>query len=74
MRIFIMFNVDLKWAKNVEQLRELGLYNGCKYLCVNFDGVVFHLMYNEDYDCFVSANGKTYQFDDFVEFTDMSIE
>lgn len=69
-----MINLNLKWAKNVEQLRELGLYNGCKYLCVNFDGVVFHLMYNEDYDCFVSANGKTYQFDDFVEFTDMSVE
>lgn len=69
-----MFNVNLNWAKNVEQLRELGLYNGCKYLCVNYDGIVFHLMYNEENDCFVSANGKTYQFDDFVEFTDMSIK
>lgn len=68
-----MINLNLKWAKTANQLHEMGLYNGCKYLCVNFDGIVFHLMYNEDNDCFVSANGKTYQFEDFVEFSDGNI-
>ncbi len=74
MRIFIMFNVDLKWVKTEKQLRELGLYDGCKYLCVNFDGIVFYLTYNEENNWFVSANGKTYLFDDFVEFTDISFQ
>lgn len=69
-----MINLNLKWAKTEEQLRELGLYDDCKYLCVNFDGVVFKLVYNEENNWFVSPSGKTYQFDDFVEFSDGSIE
>lgn len=37
-----MINLNLKWAKNANQLH-LGLCDGCKYLCVNSDGVVLSL-------------------------------
>lgn len=68
-----MINLNLKWAKNANQLH-LGLCDGCKYLCVNSDGVVFKLVYNKDNNWFVSPSGKTYKLGDFIEFSDGSIE
>ena len=61
--------VDLVWRETLDQLnKECGLFDGDKVLCVDADGVVRRLQWDETREVLTNARGVMFEPADFVEF------
>ena len=61
--------VDLVWCETLDQLnKECALFDGDKVLCVEADGIVRRLTWNENDNTLTNAKGVIFEEADFVEF------
>lgn len=65
----MILSVNLVWRETLDLLIKEGfLYNGDKVLCVDADGVVRRLTWNETDNTLTNAKGVIFEEADFVEF------
>ena len=65
----MILGVNLIWCDNLHVLiTECGLFDGDKVLCVDADGIVRRLQWDETREVLTNANGVMYEPTDFVEF------
>lgn len=65
----MILGVNLVWCDNLHVLiTECGLFDGDKVLCVDADGIVRRLTWNEADNTLTNAKGVIFGPTDFVEF------
>lgn len=65
----MILGVNLVWRENLDLLIKEGfLYDGDKVLCVDADGIVRRLTWNEADNTLTNAKGVIFEETDFVEF------
>ena len=61
--------VDLVWCETLDRLnKECGLYDGDKVLCVDADGIVRRLQWDEKGEVLKNAQSVMFEPYEFVEF------
>lgn len=61
--------VDLVWCETLDQLNaECALFDGDKVLCVDADGIVRRLRWDETREVLINAQGVMHEPHEFVEF------
>nr|DAT33040.1 MAG TPA: hypothetical protein [Caudoviricetes sp.] len=65
----MILGVNLVWRETLDLLIKEGfLYDGDKVLCVDADGIVRRLTWNEADNALTNAKGVIFEETDFVEF------
>ena len=65
----MILGVNLVWRETLDLLIKEGfLYDGDKVLCVDADGIVRRLTWNEKDNTLTNAKGVVFEEADFVEF------
>nr|DAM32478.1 MAG TPA: hypothetical protein [Caudoviricetes sp.] len=65
----MILGVNLVWCDNLQVLnKECGLFDQDKVLCVDADGIVRRLTWNEADNTLTNAKGVIFEETDFVEF------
>ena len=65
----MILGVNLVWCDNLQVLnKECGLFDQDKVLCVDADGIVRRLTWNEADSALTNAKGVIFEETDFVEF------
>ena len=66
----MILGVNLVWRETLDLLIKEGfLYDGDKVLCVDADGIVRRLTWNEADNTLTNAKGVIFEQTDFVEFS-----
>lgn len=66
----MILGVNLVWRETLDLLIKEGfLYDGDKVLCVDADGIVRRLTWNEADNTLTNAKGVIFEETDFVEFS-----
>ena len=65
----MILGTNLIWCDNLHVLnKECGLFDGDKVLCVDADGIVRRLQWDETREVLTNAKGVIFEEADFVEF------